>query len=424
MKLRRHYRLLALGTALALALTACGGDETTDDTTPDPGGATDTGDDGGETDGEASGEPIRIGILTSFTGPFTPWGIQVRAGMELAAADINADGGVDGRSIELVEADDQNNPDEGVTALERMVEQDGVVAAGGVISSDVGLATARSAEELEVPLFMVKAGAAEILSSDSRYTFRTCLPAAPMIAGPIAAYIQDQGLSRVGAIIADYAWGQSVRGALEDEIGSLEGVDLQIEVAPVGEQDFSTYLRSLEEFDPEMIVSTGHPPGAGPITITADQLGLDVPVTGPYAPYATVFEGVGEVAFDRYADFGCADFTSPEYHELAARFAEESEFSFMEDDAVAGYAIVSMVAEAVTEVGDDPAAVAEYLHDNSFDMPGYVFPLSWTEWGELAEATPAFDIMVEATPPDGVNPGANWYLERLILPDPLEPYEP
>jgi ABC-type branched-subunit amino acid transport system substrate-binding protein len=78
--------------------------------------------------------------------------------------------------IEMVEADDQNNPDEGTTALERMVEQDGVVAAGGVISSDVGLATSRTAEELEVPLFLVKAGAGGILSQDSRYTFRTCLP--------------------------------------------------------------------------------------------------------------------------------------------------------------------------------------------------------------------------------------------------------
>lgn len=418
---RHHHRVLALGAAVALALTACATDDTEEP--PDGEATPDTGDDGD--DETASGEPIMIGILTSFTGPFTPWGIQVRAGMQLAADELNAEGGVDGRQIELVDADDQNNPDEGVTALERMVEQEGVVAVGGVISSDVGLATARTAEELEVPLFMVKAGAAEILSPDSQYTFRTCLPAAPMVAGPVAQYIQDQGQTKVGAIIADYAWGRSVEGALQEDIGGLEGVDLQIEVAPVGETDFISYLRALESFGPDIIVATGHPPGAGPITLGATDLGIDVPVSGPWAPLATVFEGVGETAYDRYADFGCADYFSDDYAELATRFAEAgNDLTFMEDDAVAGYGIVTMVAEAVGEVGDDPTAVAEYLHENEFDLPGYAFPVSWTAWGELAEATPAFDIITEATPPDGVNPGATWYPERLFLPEPLTPYEP
>ena len=45
----------------------------------------------------------------------------------------------------------------------------------------------------------------------------------------------------------------------------------------------------------------------------------------------------------------------------------------MEDDAVAGYGIVQMVAQAVGEVGDDPEAIAEYLHGQTFDLPGYPF---------------------------------------------------
>lgn len=437
-------RLLAVLAAMLLLVTACsagddGGGDTdatdaavdgaADDDAADDVAAddeTDAADDGEDAaDGEApSGDPIAIGVLTSFTGPFTPWGIQVRAGMQMAVDEINAEGGVDGRPLELVEADDQNNPDEGVTALERMVEQDGVVAVGGVISSDVGLASARTAEELEVPLFMVKAGAEGILTQDSRYTFRTCLPAAPMTAGPLADYIQSEGLERVGVIIADYAWGQSVRGAIEEVIGGLEGVEVQIEVAPVGETDFTTYLRSLQEFEPDVIAATGHPPGAGPITIQATDLGIDVPVTGPYAPLATVFEGVGEAAYDRYADYGCADYAAEDYQELARRFAETSEFGFMEDDAVAGYGIVTMVAEAVAEVGDDPVAVAEYLHATTFDLPGYAFDMSWTEWGELAEATETFSIIREQEPPEGINPGATWYPEVLLTSEPLEPYVP
>lgn len=429
MNLRRHHRLLALGAAMLLTLTACGGGGDTqtpegtggDATTDEAGGDTETEAAGGE---EPSGDPINIGVLTSFTGPFAPWGLQARDGMQMAVEEINAEGGVDGRPLALVEADDQNNPEEAVTALERMVEQDDVIAAGGVISSDVGLATARTAEELEVPLFMVKAGAASILSQDSRYTFRTCLAAAPMVVQPFAQYVEEQGMTRVGAIVADYAWGQSIRAALEEQFGAMEGVELQVEVAPVQEQDFTTYLRSLQGFDPEIIISTGHPPGSGPITIQATDLGFDVPVTGPDAPLLSVMEGVGAAAYDRYTDYDCVNFNDEGYIELARRFAEFSDLGFMDDDAVAGYGIVTMLAEAVREVGDDPVAIAEYLHGNTFDLPGYAFPMSWTEWGEMAEATPPISIVREQSPPEGVNPGAEWYMETLFVPEPLEPYVP
>ncbi|MGH3440894.1 MAG: ABC transporter substrate-binding protein [Nitriliruptorales bacterium] len=421
---RRHLRLLALVAALMLALVACGdggdgaAEPAADETDEAP--ATETE----EEPAEASGEPIRIGMLTSLTGPFTPWGVQVQAGMHLAAEEINAAGGVDGRPIEIVEADDANNPEEGIAAVERMVEQDGVVAIGGIISSDVGLATSRTAEELGVPIFMVKAGAGTILSRDSRFTFRTCLPAAPMVAQPVAQYIQAQGQTKVGAIIADYAWGQAVREALEDSIGALEGVEMQIEVAPVPEQDFTQYLRRLESFGPDVIVATGHPPGSGPITVQATDQGLDVPITGAWSPLATVVGGVGEVAYDRYADFGCADYDSDSYQDLAMRFLASSDLPFMEDDAVAAHGIVTMVAEAVGAAGDDREAVAQYLHDNSFDLPGYAHTVSWTEWGELAEARPTFVIIREMTPPEGVSEAGNWYPELLIHAEPLEPFEP
>ena len=92
-----------------------------------------------------------------------PWGLQVRDGMQLAVDEINADGGVDGRPLELEVADDQMSPEEGVAGVERLVDE-GVVAIGGVISSDVGLATARAAEESETPLFLVKAGNEQILA--------------------------------------------------------------------------------------------------------------------------------------------------------------------------------------------------------------------------------------------------------------------
>lgn len=455
MAARRRVRLAA-ATALLVLMAACGGGDDTDagngtdagddvatddartpaDDAPAAGGATPTGaadaddeetdDGGGETAAAApEGDPIRIGFVGELSGPFAVWGVQVVAGMQMAIDDINGDGGVDGSPLELVQRDTGGTPEEGVSALEGIIEQDGVVAAGGTISSDVGLATARTAEELETPLFLVKAGSGRILTQESRYTFRTCLPAAPMTMGPVAQYLESEGITSAGAIIADYEWGQSVRGAMEEQLGAVEGLELQVEVAPVPEQDFTTYLRALEGIDPGMIVATGHPPGTGTITRQAAELGLDVPVVGPYAVWPAVLEGVGEAAYGRYADFDCADYAGEEYQELATRFVETAGLPFMEDDAVAGYGIVTMVAEAVTETGGtDPVAIAEYLHGASFDLPGYAFDMAWTEWGELAQAQPILSIAEQGAAPEGVTAGLDWYPTTLFQSEPLEPYVP
>jgi ABC-type branched-subunit amino acid transport system substrate-binding protein len=197
-----------------------------------------------------------------------------------------------------------------------------------------------------------------------------------------------------------------------------------VEVAPVPETEFTTYLRSLEEFGPELIVATGHPPGSGAITVQSADLGLDVPVTGAYSPQAGVVANAEDAAIGRYVDFSCADYASTEYQELAVRYLAASDNTFMEDDAVAGHGIIMALAQAVTEVGDDPVAIAEYLHANSFDAPGMPYDLSWTEWGELATAQPLLAVIGEGPAPEGVNEAGDWYPETLIVSDPLAPYEP
>jgi branched-chain amino acid transport system substrate-binding protein len=427
-RLRRPWMLGLVATALVV--TACGieADDATVDPPEDDPGAEEPAPDGEEPadDGAAAeldGEPIMVGFLGELSGNFAIWGVPARNGMQMAINDINADGGVDGRPLELVERDTQGTPEEGVTAFEGMIDRDGIVAAGGLISSDVALSAARVAEEDGVPLFLVKAGSEAILTPDSRYTFRTCLPAAPMNMQPLAEFIEDEGLERVGAIIADYAWGRAIEAAMEDQIGALD-VDLQIQVAPVPETDFTTYLRQLEGLEPDIIIATGHPPGSAPITRQAAELGSEAFVTGPNSPLSAVVGGVGDAAFDRYVDFSCADYAGDEYQELAARYHEEFG-DFMEDDAVSGYGQVTMIAEAIAEGGsDDPADIAEYLHANSFELPGYAFTMEWTEWGEFAAAQPLLVVVREQDPPEGVNPGANWYPEVLFQSEVLEPFEP
>jgi branched-chain amino acid transport system substrate-binding protein len=366
---------------------------------------------------------IPIAFVGELTGDFAVWGVPARNGMRLAVADINAEGGVAGRPLELLERDTQGTPEEAVTLLRGLIDRQGIVAAGGIISSDVGLSAARVAEEDEVPLLLVKAGSERILTEDTRYVFRTCLPAAPMNMQPLAEYIEAEGLTRIGAIVADYAWGRSIEASMQETIGALD-VELQIEVAPVPETDFTTYLRRLGDLDPELLIATGHPPGSGPIARQAAELGLGGAVVGPYAASSSVMEGVGDLAYDRYLDLACADVERDDYRELAARY--HTEFGdFMENDAVAGYGLVQMIAQAIEATGsDDPVGIAAYLHDTTFELPGYAFDVSFTAWGELASAQPLLTVLREQDPPEGVNPGAPWYPEVVFRSEVLEPFDP
>ena len=367
-------------------------------------------------------ETIKIGMLTDLTSTFTPWGLNVRDGMALAAQEINDAGGINGSMIEIVAQDDENDGDIGVDRFERLVEE-GVVAVGGILSSGVGAPVAAVAEQMQMPTFLVKSGTEAALTRDSRYTFRTCLPAAPMTAGPILQYAQEQGFTKVGAIVADYPWGQSFKSAMENTFEG-SGVEFTIEVAPVPPNtDFTPFVRSMADFGSELLVATGHPPGNAAITALSADL-LDVPVTGAWIPPDLAVGGLQEVAVGRYSDFACADYLSDSYAELAQRYLAFSDNKFMSDDAVAGYAIVQIIAQAVEAVGADPVAIAEYVHANEFDMPGYAHPLSWTEWGELAQSAPIFFMISEGPAPEGLNEAGDWWLELLSHSSPLEPYEP
>jgi branched-chain amino acid transport system substrate-binding protein len=428
------WRIIPTFLVLVIILTACGAPSTATPVIPETGPtaappteapATEAATEAPATEDPtepASTEPIKIGMLTDLTG-FTPWAVQVRDGMALAAQEINDAGGVDGRVIEIVTQDSENNAEVGVDRFERLVEE-GVVAVGGIISSGVGAPVAASAEQEQMPLFLVKSGTEAALTRDSRYTFRTCLPSAPMVAAPVLQYAQEQGFTKVGAIVADYPWGQSFKAAME---GAFEGsgIEYTIEVAPVPpDTDFTPFVRAMADFGAEMIVGTGHPPGNAAIVRLSADLAGNVPVTGAWIPPDLAVGGLQDLAIGRYSDFACADYLSDSYADLARRYLAFSENLFMSDDAVAGYAIVQIVAEAVGAVGDDHAAIAEYVRTHEFNPPGYAHPLSWTEWGELASSAPIFFRISEGPAPEGLNEAGDWWLELLTHSEPLTPYEP
>ncbi len=124
--------------------------------------------------------------------------------------------------------------------------------------------------------------------------------------------------------------------------------------------------------DVSLVLATGHPPGAGAILAQAEQLGMKAPVAGAYSPYSLTARNAGAAAYGLWSDFKCMATATPAYKNLAKRYLRTfPQNGFFEDDALAGYAYVKIVAEAISRVGVNRQRIAAYVHANTFNIPGY-----------------------------------------------------
>jgi branched-chain amino acid transport system substrate-binding protein/urea transport system substrate-binding protein len=102
--------------------------------------------------GAVAAEPIRIGAVLPFSGGVELYGQQAKLGLDLAVKDINAAGGILGRPVEVIYADDKTRPESAVTAMHALIERDGVLAVVGPITSRNLNAIVPVAESLKTPL--------------------------------------------------------------------------------------------------------------------------------------------------------------------------------------------------------------------------------------------------------------------------------
>ena len=246
-----------------------------------------------------------------------------------------------------------------------------------------------------------------------------------MVAQSVVQFAQRRSITSVGVMIADYAWGQSFKSSLEDAAKATPNVKFNVQVAPVPTTNFTPYLRAFG--DVSLIVATGHPPGAPLVLAQAAQLGLKAPVLGADGPWSLTAKNAAATAFGRYSDFKCMDTTTRQYKALAKRYLRTfPQNEFFEDDALAGYAYVKIVAQAIQNVGTSPQAIAAYVHRTTFNIPGYAFPLRWTAWGELDRPTIQFSVLTRGAPPEaGLNTASQTFWPRVLYKTrPLPPYRP
>ena len=94
--------------------------------------------------------PIKIGALLPLSGPNAKYGEEIRQGIELAREELNSQGGINGRNVEVLYEDDQADPKTGVSAIQKLIDVEGVHVILGPWASGVALATAPIAEDKKV----------------------------------------------------------------------------------------------------------------------------------------------------------------------------------------------------------------------------------------------------------------------------------
>ncbi|PAU83008.1 leucine ABC transporter substrate-binding protein [Halorubrum salipaludis] len=338
------------------------------------------GDSGGDGGDGSDDEPIVVAGLQPYSGPFALYGDTHTSGIEYAFEEVNADGGVEGRELEHNAIDTESDPGEASSILTSEVESEDAVAAVGPVSSDVGVTAAQTAEDLEVPLFLHAAGDIDILSRDSRYTFRTALPPAPAFIRGVAGIIDDRGFDTVGAINGDYAWGIAAETAIEREFP--ESLDLTMSMAPAGESDFVPYLRDMPD-DLEILVGSGHPPGLNDMYRQMLEVDLEPEVfTAAVSPPESNYGAIGDDVAEGFLFGHLPDVYSEEYQSIAEEFYEETGEYFGPTQAV-GYVTGHLIAEGLRQADEvSRQALSDAMRDIEFDTI-YANPIQYTEWGEL-----------------------------------------
>ena len=110
--------------------------------------------------------PIVVGLTTPVTGGAASFALPERQGVEMAVDEINKAGGVLGRPIRLVVADNRCNPTEGVQTANRLINEDKAVVLLGAFCSSVSLAIMPVVRRSEVPLVIDVSTAPSITGRD------------------------------------------------------------------------------------------------------------------------------------------------------------------------------------------------------------------------------------------------------------------
>jgi branched-chain amino acid transport system substrate-binding protein len=221
-------------------------------------------------------EPIRIGAIFSVTGPASFLGEPERNTVKMLEESINKAGGVLGRPVELIVYDDETDATKAVTAVDRLIKKDKVVAVVGPSTSGSTLAIVPKVEEAKIPLVSC-AAAKKIVDPVKKWVFKT--PQSDELAVKrIYQHAKKAGIKKIAVITASDAYGAAGREELKLLAAGAGIAVVADEVYGPKDTDMTAQLTKIKGTDAQAIVCWGTNPGPAVIARNRVQLGIKTPL--------------------------------------------------------------------------------------------------------------------------------------------------
>ena len=317
-------------------------------------------------------DPIKIGVSQPLTGAVAASGNYVTNGAIVAAAEINENGGLLGRQVELVIEDNKSNPREAVNAAEKLILSDKVPVIMGAWSSTYTLATMPKLVEYGVPMVVETSSSSKITKAGNPWIFRIA-PTSEMEAQAFAKKLDnfDPPIKKVDFLSVNNDWGLGASQEFEKmfiehgiEIGRKETI------AP-STVDLSAQLSALKDTGSDTLIMTS---GVEQITLgirqAADQqLSQRIVTTGGSFP-EPLLESPGPEGYTSTHLLFFSPWTpeSAVYPEVAEKFVNawnEAGYSFPGlSEGFRGYDGIMTIAAAIEGAGStDSDAIRKALWD-------------------------------------------------------------
>ena len=308
-------------------------------------------------------EPIIIGAHIPLTGGSSELGQGFDYGARLAFSEINAHGGVNGRELKLVEADDQSTPSGAITAVQRLTLGMQVALLWNGSSSSPTVAVVPRMRTGPIPYYVGFASDPRVLDPFSRFIFSgAALPVASIAADMVDFIASHLKAHSIAILSCDQANCKASVPLLKSGLAAKDIKIVEDQTFHSGDTDFTGQISAIKAATPDVVQIWGLPADGGRIVAQLRLAGITVPIVGDTAMTdQAVLELAGKAAEGMYAMWiAGAQFLSDDTGPMKAfrdRFAKafpNAPAGMPNQYTIRAYADAYVIAEAIRRAGSDP----------------------------------------------------------------------
>lgn len=224
-------------------------------------------------------EPIVIGAVQDLTGPVATLGQFGKRGIDIAIAEVNAAGGINGRSIELVSLNSESKPELAASLALRLASRPDILAIIGGTFGSTQLAVGSIAEKQKIP-FVTPTGVIGQEQRTWKYQFHT-LADFNDAAKIMLDYAKKKNFKKLGLIRLEREYGELGSKFLR-QLAPSYGIEIVAEERGAdGDRDFTAQLTKIRDANPDFLVVWFANPGGSLVLRNVRQLGIKLPMIGP-----------------------------------------------------------------------------------------------------------------------------------------------